>query len=71
MKNRIFPPKKDLYPDGICPKHLKKLIPCIVQNFQGCISPHPNPGVHVIYKCPDCWNNLQEVRRGKSVPPIR
>ena len=71
MKNRIFPPKKDLYPNGICPKHLKKLIPCIVQNFQGCITPHPNPGVHVIYKCPDCWKNLQEARRRKRMPPIR
>ena len=53
MANRIYPPEKYLYPKGICPKHLKKLIPCIEKNFQGCITPHPNPGVHVIYMCPE------------------
>ena len=62
MKNRIFPPEKYLYPNGICSKHLKKLIPCIQQNFQGCITPHPNPGVHVVYMCPDCWEDRQQLK---------
>jgi hypothetical protein len=65
MVNKIFPPKKDLYPNGICPKHLKKLIPCIEKNPQGCITPHPNPGVHVVYMCPNCWEDWQE-RKKKS-----
>ena len=42
---------------------LKKVIPCIEQNFQGCITPHPNPGVHVVYMCPDCWENRQKLKK--------
>jgi hypothetical protein len=60
MKNRIFPLERYLYPNGICQKHLKKVIPCIEENFQGCITPHQNPGVHVVYMCPDCWGDRQE-----------
>ena len=63
MTNKIFRPKKDYYPNGICPKHLKKLIPCIEKNLQGCITPHPNPGVHVVYMCPDCWEERQEKKK--------
>ena len=63
MKNKIYLPEKYLYPNGICPKHLKKIIPCIQQNFQGCITPHPNPGVHVVYMCPDCWEDRQELKK--------
>ena len=63
MANRIHPPEKYLYPKGICPKHLKKLIPCIEMNFQGCITPHPNPGVHVVYMCPNCWEDRQELKK--------
>ena len=63
MTNKILPPEKYLYPNDICPKHLKKIIPCIQQNFQGCITPHPNPGVHVVYMCPDCWENRQELKK--------
>ena len=62
MANKIYPPKKDLYPNGICPKHLKKLIPCIEEDFYGCVMPYPHPGVHVIYMCPDCWKKRQEIR---------
>jgi len=62
MRNKIFPPEKYLYPKGVCPKHLKKLIPCIQQNFQGCITPHLNPGVHVVYMCPDCWEDRQKLK---------
>ena len=63
MANKIYPPEKYLYPKGICPKHLKKIIPCIQQNFQGCITPHPNPGVHVVYMCPDCWRDRQDLKK--------
>lgn len=63
MTNKILPPEKYLYPKGTCPKHLKKIIPCIQQNFQGCIAPHPNPGTHVVYMCPDCWKNRQELKK--------
>ena len=63
MKNRIFPLERYLYPNGICPKHLKKVIPCIERNPQGCITPHPNPGVHVIFMCPDCWEDRQELKK--------
>ena len=63
MKNRIFPPEKYLYPNGICSKHLKKVIPCIQKNFQGCITPHPNPGVHVVFMCPDCWEERLEKQK--------
>ena len=63
MKNKICPPEKYLYPKRICPKHLKKIIPCIQQNFQGCITPHPNPGVHVVYMCPDCWEDRQKLKK--------
>lgn len=63
MKNRIFPLEKYLYPNGICPKHLKKVIPCIERNPQGCITPHPNPGVHVVYMCPVCWKDRQELKK--------
>ena len=72
MKNRILPPKKDLYPNGICSKHLKAPIPCILQNFHGRdIKPYLKPGVRVIYMCPDCWKNFQERMKRKIVPPIR
>jgi hypothetical protein len=47
----------------ICKLHLKKLIPCIQENFQGCIVPHPNPGTHVVYMCPVCWEEWQERKR--------
>lgn len=38
-----------------CKLHHKKEIPYIRRNFQGCITPHPNPGVHVVWMCPSCW----------------
>jgi len=63
MRNRILPPNKKIFPKKICPKHLKTLIPCIEQNPQGCITPHPNPGVHVIYMCPDCWEDRQDLKK--------
>ena len=44
-------------------QHLKESIPCIQQNFQGCITPHPNPGVHVVYMCPDCWEDRQKLKK--------
>jgi hypothetical protein len=47
----------------ICKLHLKKLIPCIQENLQGCIVPHPNPGNHVVYMCPVCWEEWQERKR--------
>ena len=68
MKNKIYPPEKYLYVKGVCSKHIKKIIPCIQQNFQGCITPHPNPGVHVVNICPDCWEEWQEK---KKVSPYR
>lgn len=46
-----------------CQKHNKEVIPCIQENFQGCITPHPNPGVHIIHMCPDCWQEWQEEKR--------
>lgn len=42
-----------------CLIHKEKKIPCITKNPQGCITPHPNPGVSVIYMCPECWKNFQ------------
>ena len=46
-----------------CPEHQLYPIPCIQQNFQGCIEPHPNPGVHVVYMCPICWERWQEEKK--------
>ena len=38
-----------------CPIHDLDIVPCIQKNLQGCIEPHPNPGAHIIYMCPECW----------------
>jgi hypothetical protein len=46
-----------------CLKHDLDKIPCIRRNFQGCIVPHPNPGTHVVYMCPVCWEELQEMKK--------
>ena len=46
-----------------CPEHHLYPIPCIQKNFQGCIEPHPNPGVHVVMMCPSCWQEWQEEKR--------
>ena len=46
-----------------CLKHGLDKIPCIEENFQGCIVPHPNPGTHVVYMCPVCWEDWQEQKR--------
>jgi hypothetical protein len=54
--------------DNQCPIHKLIPIPCIEKNFQGCISPHPNPGVHVFKMCPKCWEEWQEKKR---VSPYR
>jgi len=54
--------------DNECPIHKRIPIPCIEKNFQGCISPHPNLGVHVVKMCPKCWEEWQEKKR---VSPYR
>ena len=46
-----------------CSIHGLEPIPCIDQNPQGCIEPHPNPGVHVVYMCPICWAEWQQQKR--------
>ena len=46
-----------------CPIHKLDPIPCIQKNFQGCIEPHPNPGVHVVRMCPKCWQEWEEEKR--------
>ena len=46
-----------------CLMHDLDIVPCIQKNFQGCIVPHPNPGVHVIYMCPECWAEWQEKKK--------
>jgi hypothetical protein len=50
----------------ICPVHKLEKVHCIDLNPQGCISPHPNPGTHVIEMCPKCWKERQKIRRNTS-----
>ena len=49
-----------------CKLHRKKEIPYIRRNFQGCITPHPNPGFHVVWMCPNCWKNWLERKQQTS-----
>ena len=46
-----------------CLIHDLDIVHRIQKNFQGCIVPHPNPGVHVIYMCPECWAEWQEKKK--------
>ena len=49
-----------------CSLHKAEPIPCIDQNPQGCIEPHPNPGVHVVYMCPICWTEWQQEKKQRG-----
>ena len=49
-----------------CKLHYKKEIPYIRRNFQGCITPHPNPGVHFVWMCPSCWEAWLERKKQSS-----
>ena len=49
-----------------CKLHQKKEIPHIRRNFQGCITPHPNPGVHIVWMCQKCWEEWLERKKHTS-----